>query len=126
MTLKAGILLFDSVNELDFIGPYEVLANSDYLLRVPMFPGVEISPVRMDVHLIAKSVQPLTCEKGLSVQPTMTMADCPDLDILVVPGGSGVDAVMADEESLQWIRGIADGCTWLTRSHTHKQDSLGR
>lgn len=114
MTLKAGILLFDSVNELDFIGPYEVLANSDYLLRVPMFPGIDISPDRLDVQLIAKNVQPLTCEKGLFVRPTMAIADCPALDILVVPGGSGVDTVMADEETLEWIRDIANGCTWVT------------
>jgi len=114
MTLKAGILLFDSVNELDFIGPFEVLANSDYLLRVPLFPGMEISPERLDVQLIARTVRPLTCEKGLSVCPTMAIADCDALDILVVPGGSGVDGVMADEETLQWIRAVANGCTWLT------------
>ena len=58
MTLKAGILLFDSVNELDFIGPFEVLANSDYLLRVPLYPGKENSPERLDVQMIARTVRP--------------------------------------------------------------------
>ena len=110
-----GILMYESVNELDFLGPYEVFANSDYIVRVPLFPPhVAIDPLQVDVRLIGKTRGTVTCEKGLRVEVPYPIDDCDNLDVLVVPGGSGVDAVSADAEVLAWIRRVARGCEWTT------------
>ena len=115
MDKRIGILLFERVNELDFVGPYEVLTGSDYLNRVPLFPEYpEAWPDHLEVCLITKEPGVLTCEKGMRVDVRMSIRDCPALDVLLVPGGSGVDAVAADPAQLAWIRRIAQGCEWVT------------
>ena len=70
-----GILIFDGAEELDFVGPYEVFTMG-----------------AMDgdrVVLIAESADAVRCAKGMRVLPDCTLADAPDLDVLVVPGGQG-------------------------------------
>lgn len=115
MQTTIGILMFETVNELDFLGPYEVFTNSDYLLRTPIFPtSVKLSPDTIDVRLMAKGPGIVTCEKGLQVNVPHALADCANLDVLVVPGGSGVQGVMADPEQLDWVRRIAKECRWVT------------
>jgi len=113
-SFTVGILMFESVNELDFLGSFEVFANSDYILRVPMFPDVSIDPVKIDVRLVGKTSGWVTCEKGLRVEVPYSISDCDTFDVLLVPGGSGVDAASADPELLDWIRGVAQDCGWLT------------
>jgi transcriptional regulator GlxA family with amidase domain len=68
----AGILLFDDVEVLDFAGPYEVLSAGG---RVDTLTVAVESTVR--------------CAGGLRVLPDYPLAECPPLDLLIVPGGSG-------------------------------------
>ena len=115
MHTTVGILMFKTVNELDFLGPYEVFTNSDYLLRVPIFPpSVKLAQDTIDVRLIAKQSGLITCEKGLQVNIPHVFSDNTKLDVLVVPGGSGVDGVMNDPEQLAWVRQVAKACKWVT------------
>lgn len=110
-----GILMFERVNELDFLGPFEVFANSDYIMRAPIFPpDVRIDPMEIDVRLIGKTRGPVVCEKGLRVDVAYTIADCDELDVLLVPGGSGVDDISVDAQLLDWMRRIAQNCSWTT------------
>jgi cyclohexyl-isocyanide hydratase len=98
MTLRFGLLAFPQVQQLDLTGPYEVFAS---------VPGSE-------VHLIWKDLQPLRSATGLMLTPTVTFADCPALDVLCVPGGSGINALLEDETVLAFLRERAPNLRYLT------------
>src|ERR1700759_1813445 len=87
MTLQIGFLLFPQVQQLDLTGPYDVLAS---------LPDVQ-------VHLIWRVVGPVPGTTSLLLKPTTTFDDCPDLDVICVPGGAGVAALMEDERTLNFI-----------------------
>jgi cyclohexyl-isocyanide hydratase len=91
--LQIGSLLFDSLDQIDLTGPFEVLSripNSTYRIYGKKAEGVR------DVH-------------GLRLVPDATLAEAPPLDVLHVPGGFGQEALMEDEEVLGWIRQQAAG-----------------
>lgn len=89
--LRVGLLLFPRMTQLDLTGPYEVFAK---------LPGTE-------VLLLWKTLQPVEAETGLRLLPHATLRDCPPLDVLCVPGGPGVAALMQDAEVLDWLRARA-------------------
>ncbi|WP_262692446.1 DJ-1/PfpI family protein [Kordiimonas aestuarii] len=88
MTIKIGFYLFPDMTQLDFAGPFEVFSQ---------VPGVE-------VYLAAKTLKAVTADKGLGLMPTVTLEDCPDLDVLCVPGGPHVDYLFDDEATLAFLR----------------------
>ena len=98
MTLHIGLLVFPKVQQLDLTGPYDVFAT---------MPGVV-------VHLVWKDLEPLLSSTGLTLLPTVTFADCSDLDVICVPGGVGVDALMEDPETLAFIRHQASTAQYVT------------
>ena len=98
MTLHIGLLVFPRVQQLDLTGPYEVFAS---------LPGGA-------VHLVWKTLDPLTSATGLVLTPTATFADCPSLDVLCVPGGAGVNALMRDAAVLDFVRRQAAGARYVT------------
>jgi cyclohexyl-isocyanide hydratase len=93
-----GFPLFSDLTQLDFTGPFEVLAR---------LPGAQC-------HVIAKSLEPVRSQSGLSLLPTATYGDCPKLDILCVPGGPGHLAAMQDETVIGFLRAQAPGCRYVT------------
>ena len=95
---RIGFLLWPNLTQLDMTGPAQVLHR---------MPGAEL-------HYVWKSLDPVPSDCGLSLVPTMTLADSPQLDMICVPGGGGVDAVMADESVLDWLRGQAAGAKLVT------------
>lgn len=102
MSDTIGILLFDGVEELDFVGPWEVfaaLAQNDDDLRV---------------LTIAEENRPLQCAKGLRVLPDVTTADAPPLDLLLVPGGIGTRSEVDNPALIQWIAETGARCRWVT------------
>ena len=76
--MNFGVLLFNQVEELDFVGPWEMLT---------MWKMVAGGPE--NCLLVAESSGPVICAKGMSVNPHVTLAECPPLDYLLVPGGQG-------------------------------------
>ncbi|MFC5396091.1 DJ-1/PfpI family protein [Bosea vestrisii] len=98
MSLSFGILVFPQVQQLDLTGPYEVFASAR---------GAE-------VHLIWKDTAPLKAATGLTLTPTTTFAACPPLDVLCVPGGSGVNPLLTDETVLAFLREQAAQVRYLT------------
>lgn len=98
MTLHIGILLFPAVQQLDLTGPYEVFAS---------LPDAK-------VHLVADSLDSVTSVTGLILAPTMTFADCPDLDVLCIPGGGGVNALLRDTATLDFVRRQATMVRYVT------------
>jgi cyclohexyl-isocyanide hydratase len=98
VTLQFGILIFPRVQQLDLTGPYEVFAS---------VPGAK-------VHLVWKDRSPVTSATGLSLAPTMTIGECPPLDVLTIPGGSGVNALLQDAEVLDFVRAQAAHARYVT------------
>ncbi len=97
-TITIGLLVFPRVQQLDLTGPYEVFAS---------WPEAR-------VHLVGKSREGVASSTGLTLTPTATFADCPQLDVICVPGGVGVNALMRDEETLSFIRAQAKGARFVT------------
>jgi len=97
-SFRIGLLLFPRMTQLDLTGPFEVFAK---------LPGAE-------VLLLWKTLQPVEAETGLRMLPHATLRDCPPLDVVCVPGGPGVSALMEDAEVLDWLRGQAQSVRYLT------------
>lgn len=85
---RIGLLLFPRMTQLDLTGPFEVFTR---------MPGAE-------VLLLWKTLEPIEADTGLRLLPSATLHDCPPLDVICVPGGPGVNALMEDAEVLSWLR----------------------
>jgi len=96
--LQFGLLVFPNVQQLDLTGPYEVFAT---------WPGTR-------VRLVAKTLEPVTSLTGLVLKPDASFEDCPQLDVLCVPGGAGVNALMTDEATLAFLRRQSEGARFIT------------
>jgi cyclohexyl-isocyanide hydratase len=96
--LQIGLVLFPRVTQLDFTGPLQVFSS---------LPGA-------NVHLIWKRIEPVATDSVLMLTPTITFADCPQLDVICVPGGVGTDDMVNDEEMLAFLRKQADGAKYIT------------
>jgi len=99
-----GIALFDGAEELDFVGPWEVL--SGWAKTWPE-DGVE-------AFTVARTTAVLQCAKGLRVIPDVDWTSAPPLDVLVYPGGKGTRRDLADPVVLDWVRSIAQRGTLMT------------
>jgi transcriptional regulator GlxA family with amidase domain len=93
-TKHIGIVLFPDVEELDAIGPWEVLAFWPHHF---LDDGYEVS-------CLSRDGGPVRCAKGLTVQAHHSFADAPELDTLIHPGGQGTRPQLRDEEHLAWVR----------------------
>ena len=91
--LTIGILIFPQVEELDFVGPFEVLS---YINKV--------RPDSTKVMLVAETLEPVAAFNGLKIIPDMSLETCPPLDIIVAPGGKGRMAAMKNPAILAFIR----------------------
>ena len=91
--LSIGILIFPQVEELDFVGPFEVLSYVN-----------KIQPGSSRVQLIAAAPEAVTAANGLRVLPDVTIAKCPPLDVLLIPGGQGRLTAMKDPYILRFLQ----------------------
>ena len=98
MTLRFGILCFPKVQQLDLTAPYEVFASAE----------------DATVHLVWKDLAPVRSASGLWLQPDTIFADAPRFDVLCVPGGAGVNALLDDAETLAFIRDQAATARFVT------------
>ena len=96
--MDIGFLVFPRVQQLDLTGPYEVLASWR----------------EARVRLVAKSRDPVVSATGLRLTPDVTFADCPQLDVICVPGGDGINPLLSDEETLAFLRAQAAGARYVT------------
>jgi cyclohexyl-isocyanide hydratase len=96
--MEIGFLVFPKVQQLDLTGPYEVFAS---------WPEAR-------VRLVAKGLEPVISATGLKLIPDLTFPDCPQLDVVCVPGGVGVNPLINDEETLAFLRRQAAGARFVT------------
>jgi transcriptional regulator GlxA family with amidase domain len=94
VTKTIGIVLFEGVEELDAVGPWEVLAAWATFWPDDGWRVVTLSP----------DGKPVRAAKGLVLTPDHSFADAPDLAIVVHPGGQGTRPQLEDEEHLAWVR----------------------
>src|SRR5437764_9515802 len=94
--VQIGLLVFPKVTQLDLTGPLQVFSS---------VPGAV-------VHLLWKRSEPIPSDSVLTLLPTTTFADCPQLHVVCVPGAFGVDDVVDDEELLAVMRRQAQGARY--------------
>lgn len=94
--MKTAFVLYPDFTALDLVGPYEVISR---------WPDAE-------VHFLARSLEPVRCDMGLTVIPTDTPASFPDPDLIVVPGSGKPVPVMSDQALIDWLRAAAPNCKW--------------
>ena len=97
-TLHIGLMLFPKLTQLDLTGPLQVFSR---------VPGAT-------VHLFAKTMAPVPSDTALTLPPTIDFTNCPQLDVLCVPGGAGTDDLIEDEESLAFLQSQAERARFVT------------
>ncbi len=98
MALNIGFLLFPQVQQLDLTGPYEFLAA--------------LRGTRM--HLIWKTLDPVVSSTGLILTPNVDFANCPQLDLICVPGGVGINVLLEDAEAIDFVKRQAGQARYVT------------
>lgn len=97
--MRIAIPIFDGITALDAVGPYEVLSR---------LPDAE-------VVFVAHAPGPYRTENGvLALTADAALADVPDPEVVVVPGGFGTRRLMTDETMLSWLRAVHAGSQWTT------------
>jgi cyclohexyl-isocyanide hydratase len=105
-----GFVIFPGITQLDFTGPFEVLSRlgtPPSLAAPSQFPDAH-------THVIAKTLRPVTSDRGLALLPTHTFATAPPLDLICVPGGPGVIEALGDAETLDYIRSQGARARYVT------------
>ncbi|KVC97940.1 dimethylglycine dehydrogenase [Burkholderia ubonensis] len=98
MTLHIGFLVFPGVQQLDLTGPHDVLAS---------LPDTA-------AHLVWKTREPVASSSGLALTPGHTFADCPPLDVICIPGGTGITDLLSDRETLDFVRERSAAARYVT------------
>jgi transcriptional regulator GlxA family with amidase domain len=101
--LRIAIAVFEGAEELDFVGPWEVLAA-----------WRDLSARDLEVVLVGESAEPVTCAKGMRVLPNTAWSDVGDVDVLLVPGGRGTRALLGDDAIRSRLQALREGGTLLT------------
>jgi cyclohexyl-isocyanide hydratase len=96
--LQIGLVIFPKVTQLDLTGPLQVFSG---------VPGAK-------VHLIWKRIEPVPSDSVLTLTPTATFADCPQLDVICVPGGAGSNDMVNDADMLDFLRKQAVNAKYIT------------
>lgn len=96
--LRVVALVFPDVTQLDVTGPVQVLAR---------MPGAV-------VDLAWHRIEPVRTDAGFDVMPTITYEAAPQADVLLVPGGNGVDTLIGDERAVSFVRAQAAGARYVT------------
>ncbi len=111
--LIVGILIFDDVEILDVAGPFEVFAVTRLKEKQRL---QQSSPFK--VYLISETKNQIISIGGLRLTPDVTISECPELDLLIIPGGWGTRKESKNKILLNWIgnqftndRLIASVCT---------------
>lgn len=101
--VRIAIAVFDGAEELDFVGPWEVLAAWHF-----------VHPEEVEVVLVGDHGGPFRAAKGMRVMADATWDDVGDFDVLVYPGGRGTRSQVGDEAIRQRIRALKDRGTLMT------------
>jgi transcriptional regulator GlxA family with amidase domain len=88
-TRTLGIVLYPQFELLDVYGPVEMFGN--------------LGP-RVKLVMLAQKAGPITSTQGPKVMADYGFEDCPDLDMVLVPGGRGTLNQLGNKKLLEWLR----------------------
>ncbi len=97
-TTNIVFVLFDGVTQLDFSGPVQFLSR---------LPGAK-------TYVAAKTLDPVETDSSFAIVPNINFADCPQADIICIPGGHGVTEAIADKAVTGFVEAQALGAQWIT------------
>lgn len=100
--MNIGVLIFPDVEELDFVGPWEMFSMWS-----------KHAEGQAHRHIVAQTTLPITCAKGLVVTPGVSFTQCPALDVLLVPGGEGTRREVNNKALINFIKQQATHCTHI-------------
>ena len=109
---NVGIFVFDGVEVLDFAGPFEVFSRTRLVPGIDSRRSDESAP--FEVFTVSKTGTPIVATGGLEVRPNYSSATAPRIDLLLVPGGFGTRPLLAEAETLEWIRRTAEAARKVT------------
>lgn len=98
MTFQIGMIIFDKMTNLDFVGPNDIFARNP----------------EATINTLAKTTAPITTDANTRVIPDLALADAPDLDMIFIGGGPGTTALMQDEEVLAFLEERGPKAQWIT------------
>jgi transcriptional regulator GlxA family with amidase domain len=101
--MRIAIAVFEGAEELDFVGPWEVLAAWRFLY-----------PDDVEVFLVGADSAPVTCAKGMRIVPDRSWDDSGDVDVLLYPGGRGTRPQLGDERIRSRLRALKERGTLMT------------
>jgi transcriptional regulator GlxA family with amidase domain len=101
--MRVAIAVFEGAEELDFVGPWEVLAAWRFLY-----------PDDVEAVLVGETTAPVDCAKGMRVVPHTSWEELGDVDVLVYPGGRGTRAQLGDEKIRARLRALKERGTLMT------------
>lgn len=97
--MNFGVVVFNQVEELDFVGPWEMLSVWSQQQNGPK-----------NCMIVGETTAPIRCSKGLSVNPDVSFPDCPPLDYLLIPGGMGTRKEVDNPAMLDFIAKQTKNC----------------
>jgi len=107
---NVGFVIFPMITQLDFTGPFEVLSR----LGTPPSSSVPSRFSAANTHIVAKSLDPVLTDRGLSLLPTSTFDTCPRLNLICIPGGAGVVGAIGDPATLGFVKDQARTADYVT------------
>ena len=107
---NVGFVIFPGITQLDFTGPFEVLSR----LGMPASISTPSKFPQSRTHVVAKTMLPVSSDRGLGIMPTCTFESCPRLNLICVPGGAGVVDALADVETVDFIRRQGEDAEYVT------------
>jgi len=97
--MNFGVLVFNQVEKLDFVGPWEMLTMWSKFADGPE-----------NCLIVGQSLEPIICAKGLSINPHVPFTNCPALDYLLVPGGQGTRQEVGNPVLIEFVANQAKHC----------------
>jgi len=97
--MRFGFLLFPELEELDFVGPWEIIGMWGKKLQGPE-----------ECLTISQKGSIITCAKGLKVVTDYSFENCPPLDYLLIPGGEGTRKEIENKELISFVQKQGKTC----------------
>lgn len=104
MSTRIALVCFDAMEELDLVGPWEVLRMWQL-----SFPDDDV-----DVFTASLTEPVVTCAKGMKITTDVPMSEVGDVDVMLLPGGFGTRALMKEQPVLDLLSLHADSGALMT------------
>jgi cyclohexyl-isocyanide hydratase len=96
--LVVGMIVFPEMTILDFTGPYDVFVRASCY----------------SVLIVGANTSPFKVEGGMQMQADLSWENCPQFDILFVPGGKGINPLLSDKNFLQFLQRQAQNAKYIS------------